>query len=185
MSKQDLNTLVLGGMRSGKSRFAEQLAEASELAVTYIATAQARLDGESGTDQQWLNRIEAHKARRPEHWHCVEEPLRLAAIIEQYSGNGQCLLVDCLSLWLTNLLLKNDEQLLQQEKQAFINAVKHYRGRLILVSVESSLGIVPLDQLTRRYCDEIGILHQALASNCHQVILVIAGLPQYLKGVMH
>jgi len=175
-------TLVLGGIRSGKSYFAEQLAQTSGLQVTYVATAQVRLNPDVKIDTRWLDRIESHKARRPTHWQCIEEPLRLAAVLEQAKFNSQCLLIDCLSLWMTNLLLHDDSQLLLNEKTALLNALQQYDGQVVMVSSESNLGIVASDDLTRRYCDEIGILHQELATRCDRVVIVIAGLPQYLKG---
>lgn len=180
----DDKSLVLGGIRSGKSAYAEEQARLCQQAVTYIATAQA-VYRDDDIDASWQQRIQAHRERRPPHWLCIEEPLHLAKVLHQHSGDQQCLLVDCLSVWLTNLLLRNDEALLKVETAALLEAVEAYRGRLILVSSESNMGVLPLSDLSRRYCDAVGLLHQQLAARCEQVVLVIAGLPQFLKGASH
>ncbi|UUY07939.1 bifunctional adenosylcobinamide kinase/adenosylcobinamide-phosphate guanylyltransferase [Pseudomonas sp. J452] len=167
--------LILGGARSGKSRLAEKMAEASGLAVTYIATSQA-LDGEMS------ERIAQHRARRPAGWALVEEPLELARVLREQAGEGRCLLVDCLTLWLTNLLMLDDETRLQAERAALLDGLAGLPGRIILVSNETGLGVVPLGELTRRYVDEAGWLHQALAERSQRVVFTVAGLPMLLKG---
>ncbi|NQD96557.1 bifunctional adenosylcobinamide kinase/adenosylcobinamide-phosphate guanylyltransferase [Pseudomonas sp. CrR25] len=167
--------LILGGARSGKSRLAEKLAGESGLAVTYIATSQA-LDGEMSA------RIAAHRARRPAHWALVEEPLALARVLAEQAGEGRCLLVDCLTLWLSNLLMLDDPARLDAEREALLECLNALPGRIILVSNETGLGVVPLGELTRRYVDEAGWLHQALAERCQRVIFTVAGLPLALKG---
>ncbi len=168
-------TLILGGVRSGKSRLAERLARESGLAVTYIATAQAG-------DAEMAARIAAHRARRPAHWHLREESLHLAAALQAEAVEDRCLLVDCLTLWLTALLTQPDEALPEREIQALLDALPRLPGRLLLVSNETNMGVTPLGELSRRYCDLAGELHQALAQCCDQVILTVAGLPQILKG---
>ena len=173
---------ILGGISSGKSRYAEQLAQDSQLPVTYIATAQADLDPDASIDTKWQARIEKHRERRPQLWQSIEEPIEIAGILEQERDEAQCLLLDCISLWMTNLLLLDDEDLLQQEKLRFLDAIDAYQGYLIIVSNESSLGIIPTGELTQRYCDELGEIHQEIAARCDRVIMVIAGLPQHLKG---
>jgi len=175
-------TLVLGGTRCGKSRYSEQLAQASALPVTYIATAQRRLSDDATVDRAWLERIERHQQRRPPHWHCVEEPIHVAAVLQKHNQNGQCLLLDCISLWLTNLLMLENETALEREKTDLIDAVRQFHGYLIMVSNESNMGVLPMGELSRRYCDEIGVLHQLLAASSDHVVMVIAGLPHYLKG---
>ena len=167
--------LILGGARSGKSRLAEKLAVESGLAVTYIATSQA-LDGEMSA------RIAQHQMRRPAGWALVEEPVELARVLREQAGAGRCLLVDCLTLWLTNLLMLDDEARLQAERQALLDGLVGLPGRIILVSNETGLGVVPLGELTRRYVDEAGWLHQALAERCERVVFSVAGLPMVLKG---
>ena len=170
-----MRELILGGARSGKSRLAEQQALASGLAVTYIATSQA-LDGEMTA------RIAHHQARRPAEWALREEPLELARVLRDNAAPDRCLLVDCLTLWLTNLLMLDDPQRLQHEREALLQALVELPGRIILVSNETGLGVVPLGELTRRYVDAAGWLHQAVAAACDRVIFTVAGLPMILKG---
>lgn len=167
--------LILGGARSGKSRLAERLATQSGLAVTYIATSQA-LDGEMSA------RIQHHRQRRPADWGLVEEPLELARALRDNAAPGRCLLVDCLTLWLTNLLMLDDDTRLAMQRDAFLDALAELPGRIILVSNETGLGVVPLGELTRRYVDEAGWLHQAVAERAERVLFTVAGLPMLLKG---
>lgn len=170
-----MRELILGGVRSGKSFLAERLALDSGLAVTYFATAQA-------DDAEMQARISHHRARRPADWGLVEVENDLAAVLAAHAAAERCLLVDCLTLWLTGLLLKEDEQLLAAETTALLELLPRLPGRLIMVSNETGLGVVPMGELTRRFCDETGRLHQRLAACCDRVILTVAGLPQVLKG---
>ncbi len=170
-----MKELILGGMRSGKSRLAEQHAQQSGLPVTYIATATAQ-------DDEMRARIAHHQASRPQHWQLAEEPTALAAALQRHAAKDRCLLVDCLTLWLTNLLCLDDEARLRQETAALLEVLPALPGQLILVSNETGMGVVPLGELTRRYCDEAGRLHQAVAARCDQVIMTVAGLPLILKG---
>lgn len=170
-----LKTLILGGVRSGKSRLAERLAGDSGTPVTYIATATAN-------DDEMRARILAHRAQRPDHWHLIEEPLMLAAALREHASAGHCILVDCLTLWLTNLLTAEDATALERERMALLEALPGLPGQIILVSNETNMGIMPLGELSRRYCDEAGRLHQDLAQCCDRVILTVAGLPHILKG---
>lgn len=168
-----MRELILGGARSGKSALAEQRAAASGLAITYIATAQA-------LDEEMAARIEHHRQQRPDHWQLVEEPLELAAVLKQYAAPDRCLLVDCLTLWLNNLLA--DESTFERYRSEFLELLPQLPGEIILVSNEVGLGIVPLGELSRRFCDESGRLHQAVAARCERVTFVTAGLPMTLKG---
>ena len=170
-----MRNLILGGARSGKSRLAEQLANASGLPVTYIATSQP-LDGEMS------ERVSLHRQRRPADWGLIEEPLALAAVLRTEAAEGRCLLVDCLTLWLTNLLMLEDDQRLAEERDALLACLEQLPGTLILVSNETGLGVVPMGELTRRYVDLAGWLHQAVAERCQRVVLTVAGLPLMLKG---
>lgn len=172
-----MQTLILGGVRSGKSRLAERLAVDSGLPVSYIATARA-------DDAEMQARIRHHQTSRPGHWRTVEEPLALAAALQREASAepGRLILVDCLTLWLTNLLLDPDPARLAHERAALLTVLPQLPGALIMVSNETGLGIVPLGELTRRYCDEAGRLHQDIAAMSGRVILTIAGLPHYLKG---
>ncbi|WP_434601565.1 bifunctional adenosylcobinamide kinase/adenosylcobinamide-phosphate guanylyltransferase [Pseudomonas sp. Z4-7] len=167
--------LILGGARSGKSRLAEKLAAGTGLPVTYIATSQP-LDGEMN------QRVAQHRARRPADWALVEEPLALAQVLRETAASERCLLVDCLTLWLTNLLMLDDADRLAAEREALLDCIGALPGEIIFVSNETGLGVVPLGELTRRYVDEAGWLHQALAERCQRVVLTVAGLPLTLKG---
>lgn len=170
-----MRTLILGGARSGKSRLAEQLAADSGLPVTYIATSQP-LDSEMNA------RVRLHRERRPADWGLVEEPLALAAVLRAEATEGRCLLVDCLTLWLTNLLMLEDPQRLERERDALLDCLATIAGTVILVSNETGLGVVPMGELTRRYVDLAGLTHQAVAERCERVVLTVAGLPLMLKG---
>ena len=167
--------LILGGARSGKSRLAERLAADSGLEVTYIATGQA-------WDGEMAKRITHHRSTRPTEWGLVEEPLELARALLDNAAPERCLLVDCLTLWLTNLLMLEDETRLAMQRDAFLESLGELPGRIILVSNETGLGVVPLGELTRRYVDEAGWLHQAVAERAERVQFCVAGLPMLLKG---
>ncbi|AFI85049.1 bifunctional adenosylcobinamide kinase/adenosylcobinamide-phosphate guanylyltransferase [Methylophaga nitratireducenticrescens] len=168
-------TLILGGVKSGKSRLAEQRAINSKLDVCYVATARA-------DDSEMQQRIALHQQQRPAHWTTVEVPFNLAATLQQQDDADKCILVDCLTLWLTNLLLADDEKLLTIEIKQLLKILPTLEAEIILVSNETSMGIVPMGELTRRFCDEAGRLHQQLAALMDNVILTVAGLPHTLKG---
>jgi adenosylcobinamide kinase/adenosylcobinamide-phosphate guanylyltransferase len=143
--------------------------------VTYIATSQA-LDGEMSA------RIRHHQDRRPAHWGLVEEPLALARVLREQARADKCLLVDCLTLWLTNLLMLDNPARLSAEREALLDCLSGLPGRILLVSNETGLGVVPMGELSRRFVDEAGWLHQALAERCQRVVFCVAGLPMVLKG---
>lgn len=170
-----MRTLILGGVRSGKSRLAEQLATESNLPVHYIATATAE-------DEEMQKRIASHQKHRPDHWQVIEEPLRLASVLDEQAASGRCVLVDCLTLWLSNLLLAEDETVFERERTDLLKVLPTLPGKIIMVSNETNMGVIPMGELSRRYCDEAGRLHQELAQVCDQVILTVAGLPHILKG---
>jgi len=170
-----MRELILGGIRSGKSRLAEQRATDSGLDVVYIATAQVR-------DEEMQRRVAEHQARRPGAWRSVEAGQNLAAVLQREASTQRCLLVDCLTLWLTQLLCDASEQELHRECDALLAVLPTLPGQIILVSNETNMGIVPLGELSRRFCDEAGRLHQELATHCDHVLLVVAGLPLTLKG---
>lgn len=170
-----MKTLILGGVRSGKSRLAEQLALGSGRRVVYVATATAG-------DEEMRRRIDGHRERRPSDWTLVEESLALGGTLSALADPGRCLLVDCLTLWLTNLITHADASLLERERNALLESLPGLSGDLILVSNEINMGVVPLGEISRRYCDEAGALHQLLAAHCDRVVLTVAGLPQVLKG---
>ncbi len=175
MLVKNTKTLILGGVRSGKSRLAERLAHETQLSVIYIATATIE-------DEEMRQRIVQHQTHRPDHWQVIEEPIKLASVLQQYAAPSRCLLIDCLTLWLTNLLVQNNLEQFDQERQILLETLPSLTGRVILVSNETNLGITPLGELSRRYCDEAGKLHQDIAQLCDQVIMTVAGLPLMLKG---
>jgi adenosylcobinamide kinase / adenosylcobinamide-phosphate guanylyltransferase len=168
-----LQELILGGVRSGKSRYAEQRARQSALDVVYIATAETR-------DQEMSARVALHRQRRPDEWLTVEEPLALAATLRAHAQSTRCIIVDCLTLWLTNLLMVG-EDCFQRERLALLETMPSLAGQILFVSNEVGQGIVPVNALARRFVDEAGLLHQELAQICERVTWVVAGLPQALK----
>lgn len=169
-----MKELILGGARSGKSRLAEQKAIDTGYEVLYIATAQA-------FDDEMNDRIKRHKNDRPSHWLTIEEPVYLAKAIIDNAKDAQVILVDCLTLWLSNLLCLDNEPVFEEQKQALLNVLGSVSGQLIMVSNEVGQGIVPDNPLARRFIDEAGWLHQALAEQCEQVTFVTAGIAQRLK----
>jgi adenosylcobinamide kinase/adenosylcobinamide-phosphate guanylyltransferase len=170
-----MKQLILGGTRSGKSALAESLASKTALPVTYIATATAG-------DEEMKTRIKTHQEQRPSEWQLIEEPLFLARTLQQQAAQKHCILVDCLTLWLTNLLISENSELLVEQRKALLEILPGLKGELIFVSNETNMGIMPMNQLNRRYCDEAGRLHQDMARLCDRVVLTVAGLPQLIKG---
>lgn len=172
-----MRTLILGGARSGKSALAERLAGESGRNVVYVATAQAG-------DAEMAVRIAHHRARRPRLWQCVEEPLHLADVLREHAREDRCILVDCLTLWLSNLLGDADAQYFERERERLLDVLPGLQGDILMVSNEVGLGIVPMGVLTRRFVDEAGRLHQAIAAISERVVFVAAGLPLALKGTL-
>lgn len=166
--------LILGGARSGKSRYAEQRALDCGKSVVYIATARAG-------DEEMRSRIEQHRQRRPTDWQVIEEPIHLSAVLQAHVDSERCVIVDCLTLWLSNLLLDEAPNRLSQERDELLSTIDRLPGDIILVSNETGLGVVPMGQLTRRFVDEAGWLHQALAEKSQRVVFMVAGLPMMLK----
>ncbi len=166
--------LILGGVRSGKSRFAENVAIQRQQPVTYVATAQA-LDGEM------KKRIQRHQSHRPKHWSLVEEPIALAAVLQAHCKEGEVVLVDCLTLWLTNLICTDHPERLTTEQYALMDALPNLPGTVIFVSNEVGQGVIPENAMARRFVDLAGILHQEVASRCDKVVFMTAGLPHFLK----
>lgn len=167
--------LVLGGVRSGKSAFAEAQIADSHKAVCYVATSQV-------WDDEMASRVQQHQTRRPSSWRLIEEPLALADVLDSLNDPQQAVIVECFSLWMTNLLCLEDEERLAQEKQALLDAVASFQGDLVLVSSEVGLGIMPMNALARRFGDELGMMNQALAKLTDRVTFVAAGLPLPLKS---
>lgn len=170
--------LVLGGTRSGKSHYAEQQAISSGKQVIYIATAEAG-------DTEMQARIARHRQDRLSHWQTIEEPVKLATAIENISAENICILVDCLTLWLSNILFdkqgKLNQNLFESETDSLLNTLSTFSGQIIFVTNEVGLGIIAMDKMTRRFVDEAGRLHQKIATLSDRVVLVTAGLPLVLK----
>lgn len=164
--------LVLGGARSGKSRYAQQRVEACAGRLAYIATAQA-------LDAEMADRIARHRADRDARWHTIEAPLDLAGALARAGETHAAILIDCLTLWLSNLLLADRDP--QHEGVALAEAVAACPVPVVLVANEVGLGIVPDNALARRFRDEAGWLNQRLAAMADEVVFVVAGLPMVLK----
>jgi adenosylcobinamide kinase/adenosylcobinamide-phosphate guanylyltransferase len=166
-------TLVLGGARSGKSRYAERLVLGSGLLPVYIATAQA-LDGEMAA------RIAEHRARRGASWRTIEQPLDLLEALRRECDEGRAVLVDCLTLWLTNLMVA--KRPVRTEMARLVELLPSLRGALVLVSNEVGLGVMPTDAMARAFIDHAGWLHQRIAEQAGVVVFMAAGLSLHLKS---
>lgn len=184
-------TLILGGARSGKSALAERLARESGKQVLYLATSHAG-------DAEMAARIAHHRARRPGEWQTVEEPTALAARLQALCVPGRIVLVDCLTLWLTNLMFPQQQAHEQDapeigpvglarqfldERAALLEWLETpAAGEVVFVSNEIGLGVVPFGAVSRAFVDEAGRLNQEVAARCERVLFVAAGLPLALKG---
>ena len=173
MSELKPITLVLGGARSGKSAFAETLVEAASASRLYIATGQA-------WDEEMRERIASHQSRRGEGWETVEAPLDLTRALADHARPDRPILVDCLTLWVTNLML--DEHDIAQAFDEMLATLAGLAGPVVLVSNEVGLGIVPDNAMARAFRDHAGRLHQSIASLADEVHFVTAGLPLKMKG---
>jgi len=165
-------TLILGGARSGKSALGERLIEARGPGL-YLATAEV-LDGEMA------ERVRQHKARRGDQWQLLEEPLDLAGALRNHARTDRPVLVDCLTLWLSNIMTEQRDP--EAEGAALAAALDGLAGPVILIANEVGLGIVPDNAMARHFRDLAGSAHQRLAEICDGVYFVIAGLPMTLKG---
>lgn len=179
-------TFVFGGARSGKSAYAENMCAASGKPVVYVATAHPR-------DAEMQARIAHHRARREAGWATIEEPLALGNVLRNMSSPDNVVLVDCLTVWLSNLLFSDDRiypevgqidppQRCLHERDAFLAALEQASGDLVIVSNEVGMGIVPQGAISRWFVDEAGRLNQAVAARCQRAVWVAAGLPLVLKG---
>jgi len=169
-------SLLLGGVRSGKSSLAETLVADQADPVVYVATATAG-------DEEMSDRIRRHQRRRPSRWGLVEEPVGLGRLLTRQAtlSPPPCVLIDCMSLWVSNLLHAGDTVFVR-ERDHFFAALERYPGNVVIVSNEVGLGIIGMDPLTRRFADELGWLNQSLARRCDHVLMTIAGITQTLKG---
>jgi adenosylcobinamide kinase/adenosylcobinamide-phosphate guanylyltransferase len=167
-------TLVLGGARSGKSRHAEAMVESQPGPCVYLATAEAG-------DSEMAARIAAHRARRGRRWSTVEEPLDVVAALSGACGADRAVLVDCLTLWLSNLL--GAERPVAAECGRLLAALPELAGPVVFVSNEVGQGVVPDNPLARAFVDHAGRLHQDLAAAAQRVVFMTAGLPHELKSI--
>ena len=165
-------TLVLGGARSGKSRHAETLVEGFGGTPLYVATAEPR-------DDEMRRRIAQHRARRGSRWTTIEEPLALAPTLLECVRGGQPVLVDCLTLWLANVLEAG--RAAAAESDALVASLARLPGPVVLVANEVGLGIVPGNALARQFRDDAGRLNRDIAALADRVVFIAAGLPLILK----
>ena len=166
-------TLVLGGARSGKSAFAEVLAREGSTQRVYVATAER-------VDDEMVGRIETHRARRGSGWRTVEAPIELAEAIRRESAPRTCLLVDCLTVWLGNLMHREHE--VDTACEALLESLGCASGPVVVVANEVGLGIVPDNAMARAFRDHAGRLNQAVAAAARSVYFVAAGLPMIVKS---
>ncbi|RTR38686.1 bifunctional adenosylcobinamide kinase/adenosylcobinamide-phosphate guanylyltransferase [Shewanella canadensis] len=173
-----MKQLIIGGARSGKSRLAQEYAKIWQARtsgeVIVVATAES-------TEGAMAKRIAHHKSHRPSEWKLVETTLDLAQALIEQSRSDNLLLVDCLTLWLSNIQLSDRSW--SQEKQALLEALTDLPGEVIFISNEVGQGVVPLGELSREFVDESGWLHQSLAKRVDRVTMAIAGLPLVIKSV--
>lgn len=180
-------TLILGGARSGKSAFAEQQASRGGHEVVYIATAELK-------DAEMQERVRHHRERRPGSWRTTEEPLHLARTLAAEAREKRCLIVDCLTLWLTNVILADQFDgddggvirpgvTLEDERARLLGVLPSLPGTILLVSNEVGQGLVPANPLGRFFVDECGRLNQAIARVSDRVYWMVAGCPMLAKGV--
>lgn len=166
--------LILGGARSGKSRLAEKIALESGLNVIYIATAQP-------LDEEMQERILHHQESRPREWQVIEEPLYLSEKLQEIDAQNQLILIDCLTLWMSNLLLQDASELQMSQCQKLLTILPNLKSEIILVSNETGLGVVPIGNISRKFIDESGRLHQQIGQIAQKVVFCVAGFPIILK----
>ncbi|MEN8293306.1 bifunctional adenosylcobinamide kinase/adenosylcobinamide-phosphate guanylyltransferase [Acinetobacter radioresistens] len=166
--------LILGGARSGKSRLAEKIALESGLNVVYIATAQP-------LDEEMQERILHHQESRPREWQVIEEPLYLSEKLQEIDAQNQLILIDCLTLWMSNLLLQDASELQMSQCQKLLTILPNLKSEVILVSNETGLGVVPMGNISRKFIDESGRLHQQIGQIAQKVVFCVAGFPIILK----
>ncbi|MGC8827913.1 MAG: bifunctional adenosylcobinamide kinase/adenosylcobinamide-phosphate guanylyltransferase [Anaerolineae bacterium] len=181
MTERPRMILLLGGARAGKSQFAERLAERWGNRVLYAATAQVG-------DAEMRARVEQHQARRPAHWRTVEEPLAVASAVEPYLSEADTVLLDCMTLWASNVLIAEGDPARAQERllaeiERLVEACRRRGVLLLIVSNEVGQGVVPAYPLGRQFRDVLGRANQLLARYADAVLYFIAGLPVELKAL--
>ncbi len=173
MASPGKSVLVLGGARSGKSSYAEKMVTSSGLQPLYLATGRA-------FDKEMESRIAIHRDRRGSEWQTVEEPLDLIGALTLHAAADRFVLVDCLTLWLTNLMMA--ERNIATETAGLVAMLPNLAGPVVFVSNEVGLGIVPENRMAREFRDHAGFLHQAVAAVADEVYFMAAGLPLKMKG---
>lgn len=176
-SASSVKLLVIGGCRSGKSRFAEQWVRERFHRRIFLATL------EVSADEEMQQRITLHRSSRGEGWQTVEEPVDLVAVMERQAAGAEVFLIDCLTLWLTNLLMRElSDREIEGQVRALCRTVQDLPASVVLVANEVGLGIVPEARLGRRFRDLAGWTNQQVAAVCDRVVMMAAGLPLHLKG---
>ncbi len=172
MAKQII--LVTGGARSGKSKYAEQRVVELGSRRLYVATAEAK-------DEEMAQRIIEHQKRRDNQWAVVEEPVELTEALLSRRGQTDCALVDCLTLWLSNLLIRHDGKYVEEKLQQLLDALPRLDFHVVFVTNEVGWGIVPDNSLARQFRDFAGWANQRIAAAANEVILTVAGVPMIVK----
>ena len=175
MAKQII--LVTGGARSGKSKYAEQRAQELGGRRLYIATAEAK-------DDEMAQRITEHKKRRGNDWATIEEPVELSSVLLAQRGRTDCALVDCLTIWLSNLLLHRDAEYAGEQVEQLVENLPRLDFHVVFVTNEIGWGIVPDNALARQFRDLAGRANQRIAESAHEVVLTVAGVPMVVKMAM-
>lgn len=167
---------VTGGCRSGKSQFALDYANRHFQRKLYLATCEP-------LDEEMVRRIEHHKLSRGSDWQTVEEPIKIAEVIKQHGNEMQVILLDCVTLWLSNLLMqKKDDREIMNEVDKFIDTIKPTQSSFVIVSNEVGMGLVPVEPLGRRFRDLSGMINQKIAEVAQTVVFMVSGIPIFLKG---
>lgn len=172
MAKQII--LITGGARSGKSKYAEQRAGELGGRRLYIATAEAK-------DEEMAQRIAEHKKRRGNDWTTIEEPVELSSALLAQRGRTDCALVDCVTLWLSNLLLPRDTEFAEEKVEELLETLPRLDFHVVLVTNEVGWGIVPENAVARQFRDLTGSANQRIAAAANEVVLTVAGIPMFVK----
>ena len=176
--------LIIGGQKSGKSRFAESLALPYTPSVCYIATAKV-------LDSEMDDRVTRHKEDRPEEWSTYEAPIHLSDGLIKANQAFDCIIIDCITLWACNLLCDEDPTLFEKETNLFLESLDKYlhltvddkQKSLIIVTNEIGSGVIPIEAFTRKFIDHLGVLHQKIAAISHKVFTVSCGIPNLIKPI--
>ncbi|MEK6727342.1 MAG: bifunctional adenosylcobinamide kinase/adenosylcobinamide-phosphate guanylyltransferase [Candidatus Omnitrophota bacterium] len=169
-------TLILGGARSGKSRFALKLAQKSASSLLFIATA-------APSDNEMRKRIKLHRKNRPSRWKTIEEPVKLSFLVKRISKKTDLIIIDCMTIFISNLLLKGrSDYSIQSEVNSVLRTIRNSNFNTLIVSNEVGMGIVPDNPLARRFRDLAGKINQSIAAASDEVYLIVSGLPLKLKG---